>query len=340
MYTVKHWRINSIAFYLGVVLLTPCVIATHLYAQSFPATVSIVSPEENGVVDTIGNVYQKEMKLTLDQQGDLTDFERVHYECGEVDQGNAADTTFDVQNKSGVIPVDLYLVAPTSDHNAPFECCVYLADFDHTPLSETSCVTFSLHTAGVMVTSPREQDEFTGNEVAVNFTRVGIEAASVRVTVDDKESEVSPDRFGVVTLPVLSNGVHTLVVQALTREDTEVGLARVINFQVSSALTPENVDQAEKFVKRARKTRSLRKRKRFLKNLIELLTDMSNGGTSNPDHPKLTAEKINTALRHAQKAKKRKKNRKKLKQYLKLTLEALVQTTGESADTAFKGSGL
>lgn len=197
----------------------------------------------------VGRQFTLKFVIAGDPTGPLSTVDHVHYNVAPLGLASAAPGKFTTRGLTGIEDVNIDLLLGASATPGIYEACTYMATVVHTRITQPNCVSFHLVFSGINIDSPTEAEtlpSYSGNQVAYSlFGEPGITV--VRYQLDAGVPQTDSSGQGLLTLPSLSEGEHTIVVWGEDSSSQLVGEKAQVTFSVRprlSYLAVQNVANA------------------------------------------------------------------------------------------------
>lgn len=259
--------------------------------------VAIVTPAEGAVLTE--DFLQIFVTFSSETEGALDTLDHLHYGIGLQGSGEAQLGEFTMPDLTG--RVEIYLANP--EENGTYEICTWLAEADHSHLSETVCSTFVLATSGITVYEPKDNTSSKVNDITVEFESYGSAVSSIEYSVDQGVAQTVSAQESPYTIGPLANGDHTITIKALNDESLQLGDTVTRKVTINSALTLKNLKKLNRFVKKCQQDAFFPLKDLLLKRSIRLAKKMQAGGTRSAESSALTSDAIKSIRRKLKKMK-------------------------------------
>ena len=144
--------------------------------------------------------------------------------------------------------------------------------------------------SGLEVLSPIDGSLLESFDLSVAISLLAAGSAQAEISLNGESTK------GIPPFSLLAHqGLNSLSVWALDFSGNRLCPVSEKLFTVNSALTNENIDAASKVVLKAVNAKSIRGRRRALRDVLAILEQMKLGGARNPDAPALTHRAISRA---------------------------------------------
>lgn len=253
----------------------------------------------------IGRQFTLKMRAEGDPAGPLSTLDHFHYNVAPLGEASATPGKFTTANTTGIQDVNIDTLLGFAAEPGTYEACNYMATAVHARITQPNCISFRLVFSGVNIDSPRDgetlRDERGNQAVVSTFGEPGITA--VRFQIDTGAVQTDTTGQGILNLPALPEGVHSLTAWGEDASNKLVGDKTTVQFAIRPRLSYSAIQDVYSAIQQSL-TLSSDERKAALESALDSLTLMTQGGAKdkNPVHLKIStknAKKLLSAYRAA-----------------------------------------